>query len=56
MRCVAAFQVFAKASTASVCACSSPRPALCRGLEQSVALPRDSYLQRYYEDVFASLR
>ncbi|KAL4425013.1 hypothetical protein ABPG77_002898 [Micractinium sp. CCAP 211/92] len=31
-------------------------PRLEKGLEQSVALPRDSYLQRYYEDVFASLR
>lgn len=30
--------------------------ACCRGLEQSVALPHDSYLQHYYDDVFASLR
>ncbi|PRW56197.1 Niemann-Pick C1 [Chlorella sorokiniana] len=35
------------------CACL---PRLERGLEQSVALPRDSYLQHYYDDVFASLR
>lgn len=27
-----------------------------RGLDQSVALPRDSYLQRYYSDVMSSLR
>jgi hypothetical protein len=27
-----------------------------RGLEQQVALPRDSYLQPYYADVFGSLR
>ncbi|KAL4457923.1 hypothetical protein ABPG75_012788 [Micractinium tetrahymenae] len=31
-------------------------PRLEKGLEQSVALPRDSYLQQYYDDVFASLR
>lgn len=31
-------------------------PLQCRGLDQSVALPRDSYLQRYYADVMASLR
>jgi hypothetical protein len=27
-----------------------------RGLEQSVALPQDSYLHQYYRDVFSSLR
>lgn len=31
-------------------------PRLERGLDQSVALPRDSYLQRYYADVFDCLR
>lgn len=34
-----------------LCAC-----ARCRGLDQSVALPRDSYLQRYYSDVMSELR
>lgn len=32
--------------------CCWPR----RGLEQQVALPRDSYLQPYYADVFGLLR
>lgn len=27
-----------------------------RGLEQETALPRDSYLQPYYADVYAQLR
>lgn len=42
---VSMFQIFRSA-------CS----AYHRGLEQSVALPRDSYLQHYYDDVFTSLR
>ena len=28
----------------------------CRGLEQETALPRDSYLQPYYKDVYGYLR
>ncbi len=33
-----------------------PRRAGCRGLEQETALPRDSYLQPYYADVYGQLR
>jgi hypothetical protein len=28
----------------------------CRGLEQQVALPRDSYLQHYFADVTSVMR
>lgn len=28
----------------------------CRGLEQQIALPRDSYLQDYFTDLYAVLR
>lgn len=31
-------------------------PLPCRGLEQETALPRDSYLQPYYKDVYGYLR
>eukprot|EP00887_Chlorella_sp_A99_P002624 scaffold6.g2624.t1 len=37
-----------------VCAAALPR--LERGLDQAVALPRDSYLQQYYRDVLDCLR
>ena len=30
--------------------------AVCRGLEQQVALPRDSYLQDYFTDLYDVLR
>ena len=29
---------------------------VCRGLEQQVALPRDSYLQHYFKDVTSVMR
>jgi hypothetical protein len=31
-------------------------PSVCRGLEQQVALPRDSYLQQYFADVTSVMR
>ena len=39
------------------CACASNYHRLvCRGLEQQVALPRDSYLQHYFADVTSVMR
>ena len=35
---------------------SSLQSVYCRGLEQQVALPRDSYLQDYFADLYGLLR
>ena len=43
-------------SPSAAAPCDFTRKPLCRGLEQEVALPRDSYLQHYFQDVYSVLR